>query len=114
MRIIEDHLTDEQFSIKVLATEIGMSHSNLYRKIKAISGQSVRDFIRFIRLRKAAEIFINTESNVNETALTVGFHDLKYFRSQFVKLYGLNPSEYMKKYRKPFHGTHHVEGKMIK
>jgi signal transduction histidine kinase/ligand-binding sensor domain-containing protein/DNA-binding response OmpR family regulator len=114
MRIIEDHLTDEQFSIKVLATEIGMSHSNLYRKIKAISGQSVRDFIRYIRLRKAAEIFINTESNVNETALTVGFHDLKYFRSQFVKLYGLNPSEYMKKYRKPFHSTHHVEGKMIK
>jgi DNA-binding response OmpR family regulator len=114
MQIIEDHLTDEQFSIKVLATSIGMSHSNLYRKIKAISGQSVRDFIRFIRLRKAAEIFINSESNVNETALRVGFHDMKYFRGQFMKLYGLNPSEYIKKYRKPFHSTHHVEGKMVK
>src|SRR6185312_5551496 len=88
MRVIENHLTDDQFSIKVLATEIGMSHSNLYRKIKAVSGQSVTSFVRFIRLRKAAEIFINTENNVNETAFMVGFNDVKYFRSQFFKLYG--------------------------
>ncbi|TKK65340.1 response regulator [Ilyomonas limi] len=114
MRIIENHLTDDQFSIKTLATEIGMSHSNLYKKIKAVSGQSVNAFIRFIRLRKAAEVFINTENNVNETAAMVGFNDIKYFRSQFVKLFGVNPSEYIKKYRKPFHNNLHVEGKMLK
>ncbi|CAN5617520.1 two-component regulator propeller domain-containing protein [soil metagenome] len=114
MGIIESHLTDDQFSIKVLAAEMGMSHSNLYRKIKAVSGQSVNGFVRFIRLRKAAEIFINTENNVNETALMVGFNQIKYFRNQFFKLYGLNPSDYIKKYRKPFHNTLHVEDKMRK
>jgi DNA-binding response OmpR family regulator len=55
--IVEQHLTDPEFSIKTLAAEIGMSHSNLYRRIKSISGQSANSFIRFIRLRKAAEIF---------------------------------------------------------
>lgn len=100
--IVEEHLDDETFSIKTLATEIGMSHSNLYKKVKSISGQSVNSFIRFIRLRKAAALFINTPCNVNEAAFQVGMTDIKYFREQFNKLFGMNPSEYIKKYRKPF------------
>jgi signal transduction histidine kinase/ligand-binding sensor domain-containing protein/DNA-binding response OmpR family regulator len=112
MKIIEAHLDDDQFSIKVLASEIGMSHSNLYKKIKAISGQSVNGFIRFIRLKKAAEIFIDTQYNVNETAAMVGFFDVKYFRTQFFKLFGLNPSDYIKKFRKPFQNTQNLEDKV--
>lgn len=105
MKIIEEHLDDDAFSIKTLAAEIGMSHSNLYKKIKTMSGLSVNGFIRFIRLKKAAEIFINTQYNVNETAAMVGFFDIKYFRAQFFKLFGLNPSDYIKKFRKPFQNT---------
>jgi signal transduction histidine kinase/ligand-binding sensor domain-containing protein/DNA-binding response OmpR family regulator len=110
--IVERHLDDEQFSIKVFALEMGMSHSNLYKRVKAISGQSVNAFIRFIRLRKAAEILINTNSNINETASQVGFNDAKYFREQFSKLFGMKPSEYVKKYRKAFGKTFnlHNEG----
>jgi signal transduction histidine kinase/ligand-binding sensor domain-containing protein/DNA-binding response OmpR family regulator len=100
--VVEHHLDDDQFTIKIFASEIGMSHSNLYKRVKAISGQSVNAFIRFIRLRKAAEILINTNSNINETALQVGFNDAKYFREQFSKLFGMKPSEYVKKYRKVF------------
>jgi ligand-binding sensor domain-containing protein/signal transduction histidine kinase/DNA-binding response OmpR family regulator len=100
--IVEKHLDDETFSIKTLAAEIGMSHSNLYKKVKSVSGQSVNAFIRFIRLRKAAALFINTTCNVNEAAFQVGMADVKYFREQFNKLFGMNPSEYIKKYRKPF------------
>lgn len=114
MKIIEDHLQDDDFSIKVLASEIGMSHSNLYKKIKAVSGQSVNSFIRFIRLKKAAELFINTEMNVNETANTVGFYHVKYFRSQFSKVFGMNPSDYIKKFRKPFHNTQTLDEKVRK
>ncbi len=105
IRIIESHLMDENFSVKTLISEIGMSHTSLYKKVKSVSGQSINSFIRFIRLRKAAEIFISTEHNVNETANMVGFYDVKYFRAQFFKLFGLNPSEYIKKYRKPFRST---------
>ncbi|MDP9080781.1 MAG: response regulator [Bacteroidota bacterium] len=101
--IVEHHLNDPDFSIKTLAGEIGMSHSNVYRKIKSISGQSINSFIRFIRLRKAAEIFLTTDSTVSETAYKVGFHDPKHFREQFAKLFGLNPSDYIKKFRDPFH-----------
>jgi AraC-like DNA-binding protein len=98
----------------VLASEIGMSHSNLYKKIKAVSGQSVNSFIRFIRLKKAAEILISTENNVNETANMVGFSNTKYFRIQFFKLFGLNPSDYIKKYRKSFHNNQTLEDKVRK
>lgn len=109
MRIIEDHLDDDQFSIKTLAVEIGMSHSNLYKKIKTVSGQTVAGFIRYVRLKKAAELLINTEYNINETASAVGFFDMKYFRRKFSELFGVNPSIYMRKYRKPFHNNQNLE-----
>ncbi|MCW3091846.1 MAG: two-component hybrid sensor and regulator [Ferruginibacter sp.] len=108
IQIVESHLDDANFSIKTLASEIGMSHSSLYKKVKSISGQSVASFIRFIRLRKAAEILIHTENNINQTADMVGFNDIKYFRKQFHKLFELNPSDYIKKFRKPVHNTHHI------
>ncbi|WP_183559945.1 hybrid sensor histidine kinase/response regulator transcription factor [Mucilaginibacter sp. SP1R1] len=114
LKIIEQHLADPDFNIKTLAAEIGMSHSNLYKKIRSISGQSANSFIRFIRLRKAAEIFLTTDSTVYETAYKVGLNDLKYFREQFNKLFGLNPSDYIKKYRRPFHNNYNVNRDVIK
>ena len=105
IKIVEDNLADSDFCIKTLADEIGMSHSNLYKKIRAISGQSANSFIRFIRLRKAAEMFLNTDCTVSEAAYKVGINDPKYFREQFNKLFELNPSEYIKKFRTPFHNN---------
>lgn len=107
IEVVEQHLTDPEFNIQVLATEIGMSTSGLYKKIKAISGQSANSFIRFIRLRKAAEIFINTDNTILETSYMIGINDPKYFREQFNKLFKMNPSEYIKKYRKPFSNRLH-------
>ncbi|MEO6977718.1 MAG: ATP-binding protein, partial [Mucilaginibacter sp.] len=98
--IVENHLEDEYFTIKILADEIGMSHSNLYKKIRSVSGGSANEFIRYIRLRKAAEIMLNTDCTVSEAAYKVGINDPKYFRAQFNKLFGANPSDYIKKFRK--------------
>ena len=100
--IVENHLEDEQFNIKNLSDEIGMSHSNLYKKIKAISGRSANEFIRYIRLRKAAELMLNSDVTVAEAAYKVGINNAKYFREQFSKLFGINPSEYIKKHRGQF------------
>ncbi|BAV07002.1 two-component hybrid sensor and regulator [Filimonas lacunae] len=105
IRIVEDHLDDETFSIKTLTTEMGMSRSSLYRKVNSVSGQSIIGFIRFIRLRKAAELMINTENNVTEIASITGFNDIKYFRNHFAQLFGMNPSEYIRRFRKPFHNN---------
>lgn len=101
--VVETHLSDPDFSVKVLAAEIGMSHSTLYNRIKSISGQSMSSFIRFIRLRKAAQLLITTDITIGEAAFQVGVNDIKYFREQFQKLFGMKPSEYVKKYRKSFH-----------
>jgi signal transduction histidine kinase/ligand-binding sensor domain-containing protein/DNA-binding response OmpR family regulator len=111
---VELHLDDEEFNIKALAAEMGTSHSNLYKKVKYVSGQSLNGFIRFIRLRKAARLFINTECNVNEVAFQVGISDVKYFRLHFSKLFGMNPSAYIKKYRVPLGKNFKMNGKIIK
>ncbi|MFW0715116.1 two-component regulator propeller domain-containing protein [Pedobacter sp. N23S346] len=112
--ISEKHLGNPNFNIKTLTDEIGMSHSVLYKRVKSISGKSVNEFIRIIRLRKVAELFINTDCKVNEAAFEAGFSDLKYFREQFTKLFGLRPSEYIKKYRKPFNKGYKLNGKIVK
>ena len=113
--IVEEHyLHDDQFSIKKLAHDIGMSHSYLYKKVRLMSGQSVAGFIRYIRLKKAAELMIRTNCNVNDAAFQVGIKDVKYFRRQFNKLFGMNPSEYIKKYRDPFNKTYQISTKVLK
>jgi AraC-like DNA-binding protein len=97
--MVENNLDNDDFSIKVLGKEIAMSHSGLYKKIKLISGLSANAFIRFIRLRKAAVLLLTTDTNINEAAFQVGINDVKYFRAQFNKLFGMNPSDYVKKYK---------------
>ncbi|MEH3115857.1 two-component regulator propeller domain-containing protein [Pedobacter terrae] len=108
--IIEENLMEDSFNVKTLASDLGMSHSNLYKKIKSTSGQSINSFIRFIRLRKAAELLINTNLNINEAAFRVGINDSKYFREQFQKLFKLTPSEFIKKHRKSFHKYYNISG----
>ncbi|MDF2192767.1 two-component regulator propeller domain-containing protein [Paraflavitalea sp. CAU 1676] len=98
--VVEAHLDNPDFGIKMLATELNMGQSNLYKKVKSISGQSPSAFIRFIRLRKVAKTLIETNYNINEAAFDAGFNDMKYFREQFFKLFGMRPSEYVKAYRK--------------
>ena len=99
IQVVENNLDEEGFNVKTMAKKMGMSHSSLYTRIKAISGQSVNAFIRSIRLRRAAVLLLSTELNINEVAFEIGLADLKYFRAQFHKLYGMNPSEYKKRYR---------------
>lgn len=101
--IIEENLMETEFNVKRLASDLGMSHSNLYKKIKTTSGLSINSFIRFIRIRKAAELLINTNLNINEAAFRVGINDIKYFREQFQKQFKLTPSDFIKKHRKTFH-----------
>lgn len=114
IEIVEEHLDDETFSIKTLTAKMGMSRSSLYRKVNSVSGQSIVSFIRFIRLRKAAQLMIDTEDNVSEIALITGFNDIKYFRTHFSKLFGMNPKEYIQKFRKPFHNKLQINKNIIK
>ena len=102
MKVVDEHMDDEEFTIKKFARKMGMSHSNLYKKVKSVSGLSINAFIRFLRLRKAALILLSTDTNISEAAFQVGISDPKYFREQFFKLFGMNPSDYIKKYKDSF------------
>ncbi|MBX3255413.1 MAG: response regulator [Chitinophagaceae bacterium] len=106
--VVERNIDNEEFTIKMLMKEMNLSHSGLYKKVKTISGGSVNAFIRLIRLRKAAVLLLSTDINIGEAASKVGFSDLKYFRQQFVKLYGMPPSEYVKRYKNSFDKEFHV------
>jgi signal transduction histidine kinase/ligand-binding sensor domain-containing protein/DNA-binding response OmpR family regulator len=95
--IVEKNLNNSDFDVHDFAREFGMSRTQLYRKIHAISGQSVKEFIRIIRLKKAAELLLTKEKNISEIAYTVGFNSLSYFTSSFTEYFGMNPTKYIKK-----------------
>lgn len=107
--IIEGHLTDAVFDVDMLAKKMGMSYPTFFKRIKLITGQSVNNFIRFVRLRKAAELLIHTNCNVNEAAYQTGFNDIKYFREHFNKQFGVNPSEFIKKHRATFQTSYRMQ-----
>ena len=96
--IVEKNLNNPDFDVNLFASEIGMSRTQLYRKIHAISGQPVKEFIRVIRLKKAAELLLTTDNNITEVAYTVGFNSLSYFTTSFTEYYGMNPTKYLDKY----------------
>jgi signal transduction histidine kinase/ligand-binding sensor domain-containing protein/DNA-binding NarL/FixJ family response regulator len=106
--IVEDNLDNDDFSIKAFTQAIGMSHSSLYKKVKAVSGQTISSFIRSIRLRRAAVLMLKENYTINQAAMQVGIGDIKYFREQFVKLFGMNPSDYIKKYRHSFNADYNI------
>lgn len=97
--IIEDYMADGRLGIQTIAEKLRISYSTLSKKIKSITGQTANTFIRFIRIRKAAELFITTDCNVNEVSMRVGISDVKYFRLHFVQVFGIRPHQFIKKHR---------------
>jgi DNA-binding response OmpR family regulator len=100
--VIEENIDNEEFTMKKFSKAMGMSHSRLNQKVKAISGQRLNAFIRSIRLRKAAVLMLTGNMNVSQAAFQVGIGDARYFREQFVGIFGITPSEYIKKYKPSF------------
>ncbi|QLC64790.1 response regulator [Flavobacterium sp. LPB0248] len=106
--IVESNIHKRDFKIKNFAMEMGMSHSMLYTKIKIISGQTLNSFIRSVRIRRAAMLMLTKDINITQAIAEVGFEDPKYFRQQFVKLFGMTPSEYIKKYKNSFNADTNI------
>ncbi len=96
MQIIEDNMSDSKFSVTTLATEIGMSHSVLYRKIMALTNQNVNEFIKSMKLMRAAQLIKNSNNSISEISDMTGFSNPKYFSTCFKKKYGETPSKYNK------------------
>ncbi len=94
VRIVEENLDNQEFGVDMLSRKVAMSAPILYKKIKAVSNMSVNDFIKSIRLKRAAELLREKQLNVFEVAQAVGYNDRKYFSKEFKKQFGKTPSEY--------------------
>jgi AraC-like DNA-binding protein len=101
---VEEHLDDPDFTVEKFCKRIGMSHPALYKKVRAVSGLTVNVFVRYIRLRRAAELMITSHKTITEVAYLTGFNDVRYFREQFFELFKERPSDYIKKYRRVLGG----------
>ncbi|MCX2452048.1 response regulator [Pedobacter sp. PLR] len=94
IEVIESRMEYREFGVDILSDKMGMSQSVLYKKIKALSGMTVNDFSKSIRLKKAAQLLSQKKNSVSEIAYMVGFVDSKYFTKEFKKQFGTPPSQY--------------------
>ncbi|MEP2668076.1 MAG: ATP-binding protein [Cyclobacteriaceae bacterium] len=94
---IQVRLGEEQLSVESLSREIGLSRTQLYRKVTALTGVSVNELIRSFRLKKAAQLLEQNWGSVSQVAYEVGFSNLSYFSKVFKEEYGVLPSEYSHK-----------------
>jgi signal transduction histidine kinase/ligand-binding sensor domain-containing protein/DNA-binding response OmpR family regulator len=97
VQLIESNISDTSFTSDILQQELGMSRTNLYRKLKSLSGMSVNIFIRTIRLKKAAQLIQNGKYNVSQVAYECGFEDPKYFSECFRDYFHVSPSKFIQK-----------------
>jgi signal transduction histidine kinase/DNA-binding response OmpR family regulator len=95
VRIIEKDIDNLAFGVPELAREIGMSQPVLYKKLDAVTGMSVNDFIKSVKMNNAGILLKTKRYTINEVAYMVGFSDRKYFSKEFKKQYGKTPTEFM-------------------
>tara|TARA_R110001592_G_scaffold361272_1_gene671570 strand:- start:24890 stop:28927 length:4038 start_codon:yes stop_codon:yes gene_type:complete len=94
INIVEDYLVDSTFSVEDFIKQMGMSRSSLHIKLKALTNKSTTEFIRTIRLKKAAIYLKETNQNISEIAYNTGFASPAYFSKSFKKLFGKLPKDY--------------------
>ena len=93
-QIIENNLGDDHFGVNDLSNEIGISHSQIHRRLKEIKNQSISQFIKELRLLKAQELLQQKDLTISEIAYNVGFSSPSYFNKCYHEFFGLPPGEY--------------------
>ena len=93
---IETHMIDSDFNVTTLQEILGIGGKQLYRKLKAMTGKTPVEYIRELRMNKAAVMLKEGKFSVSEVMYTVGFSNNSYFSKCFSKAFGMTPTEYMK------------------
>jgi DNA-binding response OmpR family regulator len=100
--LVEKNMQDYNFSVELLSSEMNMSRMQLHRKLKAIVNQSAGEFVRTIRLNRAASLLMEEYGNVTQVAFEVGFNNLSWFTKCFQEQFGVLPSEYKRNITKTY------------
>ena len=96
LSLIEMKMSDPAFGVEELAKDMSISRVQLYRKIRAITGQTAVEFMRTVRLTRAAQLLKQKHNNIGQVGYEVGFSNPSYFSSSFYKQFGMYPTEYIK------------------
>ncbi len=94
LKAIEENISNPDFGVEELSAAVGVSKAQLYRKISSITGQSSVQFIRSIRLKRAAQLLLQDDSSVSDIMYMVGFNSQSYFSKIFKEEFGCMPREY--------------------
>jgi signal transduction histidine kinase/ligand-binding sensor domain-containing protein/DNA-binding response OmpR family regulator len=93
--LVDENMGDENFNIDSLAEMLKMSRSQFYRKIKALTNQSLHEFVTVLRMNKALELLLSGRCNISETAYRVGYGIPNNFTRAFAKHFGMSPTAYL-------------------
>ena len=99
MECVRKNLTNSDLNIDMISDEVGISRVHLHRKMKELTGQTPHDFIRSIRLKKAAQLLAEKGMNVTEVMYACGFANSASFSTIFRKYYGMSPRDYMREHQ---------------
>lgn len=94
MQLVEAHMSDSELGVEFLAQKIGMSRVHLNRKLRGLTDQTANEFIRTLRLKRAAQLLEKKSATVLEIAYEVGFSNPSYFAECFEKQFGVLPSKF--------------------
>ena len=93
---IMENIEDSELDVASLGNHMTLSRMQLYRKVKALTGYSPNEFVRFVRLKRAAQLLLTSHKNVSEISYETGFSSPSYFAKCFKAFYGKSPGEYKK------------------
>ncbi|NDW17643.1 response regulator [Dysgonomonas sp. 216] len=97
LSFVEENINNSEYSTEDLSRDVGLSKAHLNRKLQSIVDLTPLQFIRSVRLKKAAQLLIDSQYNINEISYMVGFNTLKYFNSYFKHEFHMTPSQYREK-----------------
>ncbi len=98
MKVINENMDNPELSVELVADEVGISRVHFYRKMKDLTGQAPRDFVKYVRLKEAARLLADKNYDITGVSVATGFKSLSAFSTSFKSLYGLTPSEWMKQH----------------
>ncbi len=96
MKVINENMDNSDISVESIADMVGLSRVHFYRKLKEMTGQSPRDFIKYVRVKEAARLLAEKKYDITGVSVATGFKSLSTFSATFKALYGITPTEYMK------------------
>ena len=98
MKVVNENMGDSDFNVEKMCDEVGVSRTQLHRKLKEMTGVPTSEFLRNIRLNEAARLIRERKINISQVSYMVGFANNSHFSTAFKKYFGMSPSEYAAKY----------------